>query len=160
VVLVHVLQLLSWAVHDMYVTSVLTRLPTKILPSCRGLGGLVRRERNRIPQVFEASDVVLFDPSRVEVVKGVGSQIRIGLLLAYEVVRDDQKALRHGDDGFLLAPPRGKAVKLGMQRGAALPGDRPGDLPQHGPQPGMPCGCPATQALAAALGVARTDPAH
>lgn len=147
----------AFALSHLVSSPLLTRLPTKILPSCRGLGGLVRRERDRVPQLFEASDVVPFDPSRVEVVEVVGPQIGRGLLIAQEVVRDDQDALRHSNNGLLFAPPPGKAVKLGMQIGAALPGDRPGDLPQHGPQPGIAFGRLATQALAATLVVTRTD---
>ena len=72
-------------------------------------------------------------------------------MIAQHVVDAHQRAMRHGENGFLLATATRDAVVERGQIGVGRMRDRPGNLAQDGTQLGVALARLAAQALAAAL---------
>ena len=73
-------------------------------------------DRDFVAELFEASDETTFEGILVAAVEEVGTEIRVGgLAIGEQVVGDHEDGVGDGDDGFLLAPARGKMVVLGAE---------------------------------------------
>ena len=121
------------------------------------LGRLFGSERDGVPELLQALDMVTLDAGRIKCLKVISSQISIRFLLSQDMVEDDQDLVGESHDGFLLAATAGDAVVKGREIGVFRVRNGPGDLCEHASQIGIALGGLPAQALAAALFVARTD---
>src|SRR5579864_1304199 len=83
-------------------------------------------------------DVMAFDPCGVELVEVVGPQLAVGPLVLEDVIGDDQHAMGHRRQGFVLAPAAGDAVVLCVQVGAGGASNGLRDLPRTARNHGLP----------------------
>src|SRR5579872_1828973 len=94
----------------------------------------------------------------IELLKKVRPQIVVLLLVAQEMIDDDQQTVTDGDDGAFLADATSQAVILGREVVVPGMGDDPDTLGQDGPQMPIALVGGRFEALAPTLFVAWRNP--
>ncbi len=69
-------------------------------------------ESHGIAQALQAAECAFDDALLVARLKKVGPEVAVRLLVRQHVINDDEQALSHSPDGFLLAQPPGQGVVL------------------------------------------------
>src|SRR5437870_11334571 len=97
--------------------------------------GRERSQRDVLPELLEATDVMVFDACSVQLIEVVDAELYVRLACFQDVVDHDQQAVRHGDRGLVASSTSRDAVELCVKVRGALLDARPGDLAHNPPQP-------------------------
>jgi hypothetical protein len=102
--------------------------PSLVVSSCLGWGqgSLENRsaawgsggrggEGDRVAKALQLVDRAALETSALQLLEIVSAEIGVGLVVTEQVVEDHEHAVRHSQDGFLLAPSTREAVKLSSQ---------------------------------------------
>jgi hypothetical protein len=104
-----------------------------------------------VPQLLKSLDVVAFHTCRIPLFEVVGTQIRVGLVIPKQAVRDNKNAVCNSHCGLELSSTPGEPVVLRVKVAAPMLGNAPHRLRQHTSNPNVTLGRPSAQALAGAL---------
>src|SRR5581483_3883275 len=96
----------------------------------RRLSSFLQGERHSVAELLQLTHVMTLLPMSIQVGKIVSSQILIGLLFEQDMIDDYQDAVRHCDNGFLLATPMRDPMVLGGEIVIFGMRDRPGGFGQ------------------------------